>query len=51
LLNSSAVTTISMNEYDYLKKYISPDKLFFIPNGTDISKFNNDDEKRWKLIT
>ena len=49
LFNSTAITTISMTEYNYLRKTISPDKLFFIPNGVDISKFNNDDEKRWNI--
>jgi len=49
IANASAITTVSILERNFLAKFISKQKLYYIPNGVDTSIFKPDDYKRRKL--
>jgi glycosyltransferase involved in cell wall biosynthesis len=44
--NSSAITTVSMRQFNYLSEQHFGKKLVYIPNGVDISTFVPDPQKR-----
>lgn len=47
--NSSAVTTVSKVEYNFLKKFVPSEKLSYIPNGIDSQFFCPDLSKKQTL--